>query len=141
MQIAQSRTLAMLFLGACLTIFSGCQQSTAKETYPVSGTVTLDGSPMSDGDVFFKDEASAKFASFPVSNGQFSGQSQAGTFKVEIMAYRDETPKTDKTGYMPPEGGSSKVNYLPAKYNTNSTETAEVKESGTNEFKFEVTSK
>lgn len=132
---------ASLVLGAALlaTVLVGCGPA-APATAKVNGTVTLDGSPMPDGDVFLKGDES-KNATFKINGGKFSGECQTGKYRVEIMAYKEETPKADATGYTPPSGSVNKVNYIPAEFNTNSTMTAEVKAGGPNELKFEVKSK
>jgi hypothetical protein len=128
-------------LAAVITVSllaAGCGPA-AVQTGMVSGTVTLDGNPMPEGDVFFKGPDS-KMGTFSVVNGQFSGECQPGSYRVEIMAYRNEAPPADPTGYVPPTESVSKVNFLPAAFNTDSTMTAEVKAGENNEFKFEVKS-
>lgn len=128
----------LLTLASCLLVL-GCGepgQETDKK-YPVKGTVTLDGQPLADGEVYFKTAGTPDIV--PIVNGQFDGMAQAGKGKVEIYAYRMETP--------PPEAmpgytfEPTKTNYLPAKWNMETTLTEEVKASGANEYKFEVTSK
>jgi hypothetical protein len=108
--------------------------------FPVKGTVTLDGSPMAQGEVYFRNEATATSSVLTVTNGQFEGKSEPGKFKVEINSLRDETVAADPTGYTPP-GGSTKTNIVLPEYNVNSTLTAEVTAAGPNEFKFEAKSK
>jgi hypothetical protein len=124
--------LASLLLAGCgpapLTVF------------PVKGTVTLDGAPLADGEVHFKDDAAAKFGTFTVKGGAFTGECQAGNYRVEIHSYKDEAAKADATGYVAPEG-TIKVETIPPAFNADSKLTAEVKSSGANEYKFEVTSK
>ena len=129
-------TGAILILA--LFALNGCGPDVETE-YPVKGTVTLDGAPLADGEVYFRDEAAAKGSTMKVQNGQFEGKSEAGTYTVQVVSLREEAAKADATGYVP--DGPIKVNIIPAQYNTNSKMTAEVKTSGPNEYKFEVTSK
>jgi hypothetical protein len=99
--------------------------------------VTLDGSPMSDGDVYFVDSTTGASSVLTVTNGNFDGKSEAGTFKVEINQFRDESVQADPTGYVPP-GGTTKKNVILPEYNVDSKITAEVTSSGPNDFKFEA---
>jgi len=126
-------------LAATLIVLAGCGPKVEKE-YPVKGTVTLDGAPMADGDIYFTDSTTGNNSVLTVANGQFSGQSEAGKFKVQINQFRDETVQADATGYVPP-GGSTKTNIVLPEYNANSTLTAEVTAAGPNEFTFEAKTK
>jgi hypothetical protein len=135
-------SLAILPIVPCLVVgllLAGCGQP-APTTAKVTGKVTLDGAPMPDGDVFFKGENS-KNATFTIAGGAFSGDCEPGTYRVEIMAYKEATPMPDPTGYVPPSESSTKQNYIPAEFNTDSKMTAEVKAGGPNDFTFEVKSK
>lgn len=127
--------LAVICLSAC-----GCSGSTEAPEYSVKGTVTLDGSPMTEGDIYFIDSATSTSSVLPVTNGQFAGKSEAGTFKVEINQFREETVQADPTGYTPP-GNTTKKNIVLPEYNSQSTLKAEVTANGPNEFSFEAKSK
>jgi len=130
----------ILVSSALCLVLASCGPTVDPE-YPVRGTVTLDGSPMAQGDVIFRDDTKAIFSTFSVSNGQFSGKSEAGTFKVEINSMQDQTAAADSaTGYAPP-GGTTKKNVVLPQYNAESKQTAEVKSSGINEFTFEAKTK
>ena len=137
--VEAKRHTSMLGIVTVGLLMCGCGPKVDPE-YPVKGTVTLDGSPMAQGDVVFRDDATSKNSTFAVTNGQFEGKSEAGTFKVEVGSYRDETVQTDASGYAPP-GGTTKKNVVLPEYNAKSTITAEVKSSGPNEFKFEAKTK
>jgi hypothetical protein len=133
-----SFVLSFIFAG-CSALWLGCGPKVDPE-YPVSGTVTLDGSPMPQGQVTFRDDVKAVFSTFTVTNGQFNDKSEAGNFKVEINSFRDETAQPGAGGYVPP-GGTTKINIVLPEYNATSKITAEVKSSGPNEFKFEAKTK
>jgi hypothetical protein len=70
-----------------------------------------------------------------VKNGQFSGNVEAGQRRVEIFAYRAET--SEMGGVV----SETKVNTLPAQYNTQSTLSKEVTADGANTFSFDITSR
>ena len=131
-----------MFTCALLTswLAIGCGGPKVLPEYPVKGTVTLDGSPMADGEIYFRDEATATNSTLTVKNGQFEGKSEAGKFKVQVNCYREETAKADSTGYAPP-GGATKKNIVLPEFAADSKLTAEVTAAGPNEYKFEVKSK
>jgi hypothetical protein len=135
----QRAVLLTLSLVALLPA-AGCGGPKVLPEYPVKGTVTLDGSPMAEGEIYFIDPATSTSSVLTVANGQFEGKSEAGNFKVEINQFREETVQADATGYAPP-GGTTKKNVVLPEYNANSTIKAEVKAGGPNEFKFEAKTK
>lgn len=107
-------------------------------TYPVSGTVTLDGQPLAEGQVHFVNREEATVDRVPIQNGKFEGQAKAGKRRVEITAYREGPPEPSMPG-MDPE--PTQVNYIPARYNADSELTAEVtKDASKNQFTFELVS-
>jgi hypothetical protein len=123
-------------LAACLAALplAGCAPS-GPRTYPVSGTVTLDGQPLPEGHITFmpvSDDASA--AAGKVTAGQFAFQAQAGNKRVEIMANRAK----QGAAVDPAMGAAPLEQYIPAQYNTESTLTAEVKVDGANQFEFQL---
>jgi hypothetical protein len=123
-----------------LAALAGCSGSNAAPTYPVTGTVTLDGKPLEEGEIYFLMPAKGEVDIVAVKNGKFEGQVKAGNRRVEIRAYKiiPAHEAASMPGYTVPE---SRENYLPAKYNTESTLTAEVKADGENQFDFQLQSK
>jgi len=119
--------------------------------YPVSGTVTLDGKPLADGVLYFKTPDVGAVDTIPIKDGQLKGQAQAGKRRVEICAYRESKTPTMYAKMAPSPGADGKAapgmdmvqreNYLPARYNTMSTLTEEVKAGGPNQFTFDLQSK
>ena len=105
----------------------------------VKGKVTLDGAPLPSGKIVFDEGPSVPATELDIKDGLYSGQVLAGSKTVRISSYKDPPPQKG-----PPKGpgyDTMKVNILPAKYNTASKEVREVKEGGTNEFDFALTSK
>jgi hypothetical protein len=115
-----------------LLIAGGCGTS-GPETYPVSGTVTFNGTDLPEGYITFtpQDAAQAPDAG-EIKDGRFAFRAKAGPKKVEIQASRPVGPENPIMGQRPQE------QYIPEKYNVASELTAEVTADGENEFQFSL---
>jgi hypothetical protein len=113
---------------ALLALASGC--ATEPPSYVVSGKVNLDGKPLKDGEIsFVAEDGKTPLANGSIVAGAFEFPAQAGKKKVQIYS-RHEVP------------GSGMFNeLLPAKYNSATELTAEVKAGGENKFTFELKSR
>lgn len=131
------KTCVSLLLLVALALATGCGSGGRVEAkkYPVTGTVTLDGQPLADGMIYFKDIAAGASDSAEIKAGQFTGQAEAGQRRVEIFAYRTEA--SDMGGTVT----ETKINTLPPRFNSASTLSEEVKTDTTNTYKFDVTSR
>jgi hypothetical protein len=125
-------TAALLVV--CLT---GCRPQT------VEGVVTLDGQPLPDGYIAFVPETGTKGpgAGARIEGGKFAVDDAnklfEGVYRVEITAKGETRVKTvDGSG----RRRNAEGQILPARYNTKSTLTAEVKRKQANEFSFDLTS-
>ena len=129
------RTLLLAALAPLLIGLLGC--STAKgvpldATVPVQGTVQLDGKPLAEGEITFAvDGKPPQIAA--ITQGAYSGKAIPGANRVEVAVYRTETD--------PMTGEPMKVNTLPPRYSFQSKLTAQVADSGANQFDFQVQSK
>jgi len=133
------RTFSFVFLLAACVALEGCGGGGRPEAkkHPVNGEVTLDGKPMADGIVYFKTVATGAIDFADVKDGKFQGRAEAGQRRVEIFAFREGKPiqmGDQKTG-------ATRENYLPAKYNTESTLTENVQQGPSNRFEFKLESK
>ena len=112
---------------------TGCGHS-PPPLVPVKGTVTVDTQPLADGAILFLTPGQSP-ETLPIKEGAFEGKVSVGDQRVvQILGYTEAAP-------VPMEGadvGTSKVNYLPAKYNTASELKADVKPQGPNEFKYDL---
>jgi len=86
----------------------------------VSGTVTLDGSPLSEGSVVFSDESGGSAGVGILTDGNFSlaeaGNSegiQPGNYKVSVNSWIVEPGSVDEAGEIVDAGESR----IPKKYN------------------------
>ena len=124
-------------LVVAMLAFSGCAPSGPK-TATVAGSVTVDGAPLADGNMIFRD-AAGKEKSYggKVVAGEYSFESTPGSKKVEVRAMREVPGKMDESN--PDEPVPAMEQYIPAKYNTETTLTAEVTDSGENRFDFTLT--
>jgi hypothetical protein len=121
-----------------LVLCIGCSSNSKAPTMAnVEGTVTLDGQPMSSGEVMFV-VPGKHTAVLPVAGGAFSGQAVLGSNRVEVYSYRTGGEVVDMGGE---KFGGELENIIPAKFNVNSTLTAQVEAQGGSDFQFEVSSK
>ena len=120
------------------TVAVGCGSSKkARELLPVSGSVTLDGKPLQEGEIYFKKTVAGEVDILPIKDGHFEGRAGVGPRRVEIYAYHEKEviPMPGE----PPE--KTRENYIPARYNAQSTLTAEIAAESSAPLKFEITSR
>ncbi len=99
----------------------------------VSGSVTLDGEPMVDGEVAFVRPGRAATV-LEVRNGIFAGEVPEGSYRVEFYSYKE-------VEVIPMKGEPpiiDRQNTLPPMYNVESKETAEVDPGKPNTFEFSL---
>ena len=125
-------------LGACVALglcpaLVGCGPS-GPVTYEVSGKITLDGKPVSSGEIVFRtaDGSAASWAGRIV-DGRYSFRATAGQKRVEITATREVRSKVESASG---EGDLQYEHYIPAKYNVESELSAQVTSDGANVFDF-----
>jgi hypothetical protein len=130
---ARTGTLPVAALAALLFALVGCSAGDGK--IPVSGVVTFDGSPMPDGYVTFTPAAGGTPEAAPIAAGKFELGVKPGAHRVEIEASRFVGEKNEIMGLQPRE------QYVPARYNSETTLTSEVTADVENVFTFDLTSK
>lgn len=107
-----------VFLSLSALVFAaGCGGASE---YTVSGTVTLDGQPVEEGEIRFlpTDGQGTPFAG-PIVNGKFESRASAGQNRVEINATRESATPA-------PDGLPNFESYIPAAYNSQSTLTVTI---------------
>lgn len=117
-----------------LLLILGC--SSGPKTYQVIGTVTLDGRPLPEGDIHFL-SVDGRYGPEPgkLKDGRYELWAKAGKKRVEISASRILPGGAKGAGGEPvPE------EYIPERYNVQSTLTAEVTPDGANRFDFPLQS-
>jgi len=118
-----------------LTTLAGCGGS-GPRLVPVSGTVTLDGQPLAEGQIYFKTVETGVVERFDIKDGEFTGNAQEGERRVEIGALGPKKFR-DLNGM----GGEVQDSLIPPRYNVESKLTATVTRDGPNKFEFKLMSK
>lgn len=125
---------AILLVSVLFLVFaSGCGPAGPK-TFPVSGTVTLDGKPLAEGTIHFKSLETGAIDSLPIKDGKFSGQAVEGDRRVEVVAYR----LIPVEGQM---GGEVQESLVAPRFNSESELKAVVSPTGKNDYTFAVEGK
>jgi hypothetical protein len=120
------RAFVFPLLAAAVLALCGC----GGDTVTVSGTVTFEGKPVSQGDIIFTDpEGKVAPDAGKIRDGSYSVSVKPGKKKVEIRASKPIALPPGKKGPM----GESEMwmDYIPAKYNTKSELAAEVSSAST----------
>lgn len=137
--MANRYNLALLNSIACLIVIGMCGCGPAgTATAPISGQVTFDGAPLESGTVYLR-RKDGEFFSVDIAAGKFAGQAMPGEYRVEISAIREETPSATALAMYGPDAPRRQMNYIPAKYNTDSTLTATIDANGSEDLSFQLT--
>jgi hypothetical protein len=132
-KIANISWLARVCCLAAALALAGCGRS-GPRTYPVSGTVTFNGSPLPDGSIVFMPVDSHVAADAgTIHDGRFTFEAKEGKKRVEIRAVREVGEVIKEMGVR------ARQSYVPARYNSETTLSAEVVPKGKNEFTFDLT--
>jgi len=120
--------------GALAAGVVGCGPSGPRK-YAVSGTVKFDGQPLEDGHIIFTPEdPSLGPEAGDIVQGEYRLEAHGGMQKVKVSASK-AVPGTEGQGF---RGLPLIEEYIPAKYNSATTLSAEVTPSGDNRFDFEL---
>jgi hypothetical protein len=118
------RNRHILILGAAAALLCGCTEK-GPERVVVSGTVSYNGKPVSEGTIQFIPQATSQvpMAGAPIAEGKYKvdlhGGVPVGTHKVAIEAYR-RVPFTPRSGQPAPRNyfdGKITQQYLPRSCN------------------------
>jgi hypothetical protein len=141
------RSVGGLAAAVVAAAVSGCGGGDGLDRQSISGSVTLDGKPLEKGQIQFLPDVNAQGAA-TAGMAQIEGGSYSlsradglvpGSYKVSIYAGSGdaESAAPETPGAAP----KIKKDLIPAKYNSQSKETAEVKAAGGNTFNFDLKSK
>lgn len=124
------KTIAPFIVFFCLTVIGCGGGDSGPKTYPVTGTVNIDGAPLSDGNITFDVNGSGHPTMGAVVDGKFDFEAAAGNYTVRVNAI-------EQTGEKDQYGEVVTISIVDPAFNDTSTLSAEVKE-GDNSFSFEV---
>jgi hypothetical protein len=147
--IARHQRFALAPFLAALGLIAGCSGSRDDlPREPVAGTVTMDGQPLAEGAIQFSPAAGAEgrvtSATVPIENGQFSIPRAEGlvpgSYKVSISAVPVPRDTRIKATFGKKKATPFKE-LIPAKYNTKTILTGEIKRGGASGLKYDLQSK
>jgi hypothetical protein len=125
--------LAWLAIG-----FAGC--GSQAPSFPVRGTVTLDGQPMATGEIHFKIPAKGSIEPITVRSGSFQGAvARSGSYVVEVYSFRKPNLSAEDLAKLDPVArvtAGEQKNIVADGLRLS----AEVKSEGVNAYSFSVTS-
>lgn len=131
-----------LVLSGSIAALAGCGGGDGLPRQAISGAVTLDGQPLSQGTIsFYPDDpamADPTTGGAPISEGTYRITSDKGLvpgkYKVSISS-----PSGEMTNNAAPGSGANlPKERIPSQYNANSNLTAEVQSGGSNTFDYEL---
>jgi len=133
------RLFAGLFAMYVVLVAVGCEGGGTK-MYTLSGTVTLDGQAVPDGQITFRDAKNGKAFVGPIKDGKYEVKAEPGDMRVEIVAARVVPGKFDTTTN---PGVSEPVSemYIPKQYNVETTLLAKVDGNATLPFELKSAGK
>jgi hypothetical protein len=140
-------SLARFFVATGLAAIGCSASSDDLPREAVSGTITLDGQPIAGGSIQFAPAADSVGPQVgggsPIANGQFSIPREnglvPGAYKVSINA--GDAKREEQTKGPVRKGLGLAKELIPAKYNSQTTLSAEIKKGGSDNLNFELESK
>jgi hypothetical protein len=124
---------------------AGCGGGDRPPAYvSVTGTVTLDGKPMPDGQIMFTTDGRPPTI-MDIVDGQYKGQAMVGTNKIQITRMRDSAKVTAR---LPAEAQTriraradspvAQEETIPATWNSKSNQVREIADGAENKFDFDI---
>lgn len=125
-----------------VTALSGCGQKDPLGRQAISGTVTLNGTPLEQGAITFLPEGKKDTSGgAAIAAGKYAIAREhglaPGRYKVMINASKGGGIGSNEAPGMP----APAIELIPEEYNTKSDKTVEVTDKGPNTFKFEIVTK
>jgi uncharacterized protein (DUF2141 family) len=136
--------LSGCFLAGLATLLTGCGDQYAGR-YAISGKVTVKGEKLKDGQIIFVplDKSVGTESGAPIKDGEYEIKRmnglKPGKYLVRITHGDGKTPPNMEEAGNP--GGSTNIvsfDLIPPEFGIRSTQEVEVKDSGKNEFNFEI---
>lgn len=133
----ETRPMVRWLVMIAVTLMIGCGGSapTGPRLYAVTGTVSFTGEPLKEADLLVRTADGKHAAGTKVTDGKFKVSVPAGTSIVEITAMRDVPGQFKEEN--PGERVAVKEQFIPTKYNAESTLKLDVKPD-TKDVKFDL---
>jgi hypothetical protein len=110
----------LLIVGFCgmLVVTAGCRPPAVArvERAGVAGTITLNGQPLSRGQIFFDARAGEPPVILDVVDGRYEGEVPVGATKVSIVSTRTTTMRAEVGGDGPGYDDEMEIDTLPGRY-------------------------
>src|SRR5262245_35203515 len=126
-------SLVLLVFGVALPFATGC--TSQDQPVGVSGTVALDGKPVSNGRILFVGNDGSPPEVVNIKDGSFDGKVRPGKRRVEISALR----KTGRKNAFWPNDEEME-DYIPVRYNVQSELSEEIPPEGKSGLKYDLKS-
>ncbi|WP_147274374.1 hypothetical protein [Bremerella cremea] len=110
-----------LLLLACgvFTALTGCGGTSGPKTVDVTGKVSLDGTPVDSGQIYFRAEDGSNTYATKIEKGAYEAKVTPGAKKIEIIGYRDIPGKFVEVN--PGEKEPAREMFIPRQFNSDST--------------------
>ncbi|MEN6493383.1 MAG: hypothetical protein ABFD16_03750 [Thermoguttaceae bacterium] len=132
-----THSLKALVASLTMMVLVGCGAGSGQDLHGVTGKVTFDNEPVKEGRILFRAvDGDQRAFSGPIENGLYKLEARPGKMRVEITASRIVPGKFDTSN--PGEKVPIGEMYIPARYNSKTELTAEVKP-GSNTADFPLT--
>jgi hypothetical protein len=144
MRFSKAHRFALLVATITVATFAGCQKTS--DRLPVSGTVTLDGTPLDDGTIRFSSLGGTAFSGGAlIRDGQYVIEAEKGlppgSYHIEITSPDNNSkPILYRTGPDDP-GSLTQPERIPPEYNIESRQSVDISADRDNHFVFDITSK
>jgi hypothetical protein len=121
--------ILMAFFLSNLLLASGCARG--PNTYPVSGRIAFNGEPIVSGEIILYPQGGGSPVAAPIKDGVFHLRAEAGPKRVEIRATREVPGKRTAMGPVSEQ-------YIPERYNEQTTLRQEVAPGGPNRIELDL---
>lgn len=133
------RASSLVLIGFVLTLGSGCspEKHQLSERTKVSGKVTLEGNPLTTGNIVFTAETGEPPKVLDILDGNYEGEVPIGPVKVSITSTRQTTMKEETGMDGPGYDEVTTIDILPNRYKNMNREIKE----GDNTLNFDLKAK
>jgi hypothetical protein len=135
LNLRQLKFVLLFPLASLMTVGCGGGAADGPKMYTVNGTVAFTGQPLKEADLLIRSVDGKHSAGAKVTDGKFVLKAPVGPSIVEITALREVPGQFSEDN--PGEKVAVKEQFLPAKYNKESTLTLEIKPD-TKDVKFDL---